>query len=372
MKRKNTLILAACLLIVVGYRCTSPVHNEEKKEVVKTKQKVPVIYSTDLWSPHGDPDDHFDLATLFSLQNLDIKAVILDNTMASNVKRTGIEKEPNYAVVKKVAALFNRDTVPAAAGLKDSLVSVSDQGLNAPKSEQKAIDLIISKLNSSGDSSVVFITTGSLRDVAAAYNREPNLFNSKVKEFYVSLGDSYGTTGTKDTNVKKDIQAWKLIMNSGMKINWMPTNPSKRRGGISRYVSYWHFVQSEVMLAIPEKARNFFLSEGIPIHIESWQPVRSMWSTPGIIKAASLNCYKIGDDLEWMTAYEANQIPEAKRVEPYEFVPISFSIDETGEITWEEANSGERSSVNIFRMKDYFLYNESMIEFLLDQLKKVE
>ena len=28
---------------------------------------VPVIYCTDLFHPHDDPDDHFDLATLFAL-----------------------------------------------------------------------------------------------------------------------------------------------------------------------------------------------------------------------------------------------------------------------------------------------------------------
>ena len=41
-------------------------------------ERVPVIYSTDLFHPHDDPDDHFDLATLFAIERFDIRAVILD------------------------------------------------------------------------------------------------------------------------------------------------------------------------------------------------------------------------------------------------------------------------------------------------------
>ncbi len=29
--------------------------------------RIPVLYSTDLFQPYDDPDDHFDLATLFGL-----------------------------------------------------------------------------------------------------------------------------------------------------------------------------------------------------------------------------------------------------------------------------------------------------------------
>ena len=41
-------------------------------------RSVPVIYCTDLFQPHDDPDDHFDLATLYAMPELDIKGVVLD------------------------------------------------------------------------------------------------------------------------------------------------------------------------------------------------------------------------------------------------------------------------------------------------------
>ena len=39
---------------------------------------VPIIYTTDLYHPHDDPDDHFDLATLFALPEFDIRAIVID------------------------------------------------------------------------------------------------------------------------------------------------------------------------------------------------------------------------------------------------------------------------------------------------------
>ena len=46
--------------------------------VAEAGRTVPVIYCTDLFHPHDDPDDHFDLATLYAMPELDIKGVVLD------------------------------------------------------------------------------------------------------------------------------------------------------------------------------------------------------------------------------------------------------------------------------------------------------
>ncbi len=55
---------------------------------------IPVIYSTDLYHPHDDPDDHYDLACLYALPELDVKAVIID---MANIR----EKRGNHGVAKK-------------------------------------------------------------------------------------------------------------------------------------------------------------------------------------------------------------------------------------------------------------------------------
>jgi hypothetical protein len=52
-------------------------------------EKVPILYSTDLYHPHADPDDHYDLATLFALAEFDIRGIILDNVNGGQATRCG-------------------------------------------------------------------------------------------------------------------------------------------------------------------------------------------------------------------------------------------------------------------------------------------
>ena len=40
--------------------------------------RVPILYSTDLYHPHDDPDDHFDLLTLFAIPEFDIRGIVID------------------------------------------------------------------------------------------------------------------------------------------------------------------------------------------------------------------------------------------------------------------------------------------------------
>ena len=46
--------------------------------IATAESKIPVIYCSDLFHPHDDPDDHFDLACMYAIPEFDIKAVILD------------------------------------------------------------------------------------------------------------------------------------------------------------------------------------------------------------------------------------------------------------------------------------------------------
>lgn len=358
----------ALLVLLIFQACASPTSNAQPP----SENRTPVIYSSDLWFPHGDPDDHFDLLSLLSLPELDVKAVIIDYTMQANVKRTKIEKGPNFAAVEKAIKLFKREPVPVRSGLIEPLLSTEDDGRTRPEEEQHAIELIIEQMNAVQDKSAVLITTGSVRDIYAAFNREPDLFKAKVKNIFISMGDSYGITATTDTNVAKDIEAWKGLMVSGLPISWMPTNPSKRRGGTSRYVSYWHFVQEELLTASPKSIQEFFLSEGIPLGLSQGRPVRSMWSTPAFIEAAGLECYEVDGEIRWLSKEEVSNVKGAKLIYPYSFVPIRLQMKDNGEVIWEETEVGDETSIRIFKMNDYFLYHDAMLMFLKNQLGAVD
>ncbi|NQT82421.1 hypothetical protein HQ563_05320, partial [bacterium] len=51
-------------------------------------RRVPLIYCSDLFHPPVDPDDWFDLATAFSIDEFDIRGIVLDQG-EKQMQRTG-------------------------------------------------------------------------------------------------------------------------------------------------------------------------------------------------------------------------------------------------------------------------------------------
>ena len=54
--------------------------------------------------------------------------------------------------------------------------------------------------------------------------------------------------------------------------------------------------------------------------------------------------------------------------EGYEFVPVKYTIDDYGSVDWQIVDGPETSHMRIFRINDYYLYNEAMFQFLKDQI----
>lgn len=202
---------------------------------------VPVIYSTDLYHPHNDPDDHYDLLTLFSLPELDISAIIID------MGETGRGRAGQVAVAQ-ICALRGKNT-PVAAGLIGNLASPEDTALNRSAEEQAGIELILKSLREASEPVTLF-AVGSLRDMAAAYNRAPALFKEKVGRFYINAGD---TRGKVEYNVGIEAVAYNRMMTSGLPIYWTPCF------GDAGYGSFWQFRQGEVLRTAPKEVQNFFL-----------------------------------------------------------------------------------------------------------------
>ena len=68
---------------------------------------------------------------------------------------------------------------------------------------------------------MVLFTTGSLRDVAAAYNREPELLRDKVRALYFNAGNGPGGPQN-EWNVTLDPTAYQRIFESGLPLYWCP------------------------------------------------------------------------------------------------------------------------------------------------------
>ncbi len=177
--------------------------------------KLPLIHSTDLLHPHDDPDDHFDLATLFALDEFDIKGIVLDSGRdpLGQVKRCG------RPAIEQMMHITGRK-VPSAIGLSTRLRSLDDKGLEQDRIFQGGVELILSVLRKS-DQPVIYHAAGSLRNLAAALNREPELLKRKIKAAYIQSGR--GPSGDqREWNVTLDPFAFARVIESGLPIYWCP------------------------------------------------------------------------------------------------------------------------------------------------------
>ena len=77
--------------------------------------------------------------------------------------------------------------VPCATGLSLPLSSSEDTGAGQPAPHQAGVELMLRVLREA-EHPVTIITVGSLRDVAAAFNRAADLFRKSVSRLFVFIG----------------------------------------------------------------------------------------------------------------------------------------------------------------------------------------
>ncbi len=297
--------------------------------------EVPIIYSTDLYHPHGDPDDHFDLATLFSLGEFDIRGIVLDGGERQ-------KKAPGKIPLEQMFHLTGR-TAPYAIGLEKPLSSPEDTGEKQPAEFQKGVELILDALRKS-PKKVMVVTTGSLRDVAAALNRDPELVRSKVERLYMAIGNAGGAEQF-EHNVKLDPQSYVRIMQSGLPIYWCPCFDGglwKREHG---YATYWRFAQGDVLGSVKEPLKNWFvfalmrLQSDDPIAaitqpmqgdqwMQIWPTARNMWSTVALLDAAGRQIYQRpnGAFVPLSPQDATAQKLTDRKVEVYRFDPVAVTV----------------------------------------------
>src|ERR1017187_7962913 len=193
-----------------------------------TEGAVPVIYCTDLFHPHEDPDDHFDLATLYAMPELDLRVIVLDQG------KRQLER-PGRIPVSQMNRITGR-SVPAVIGLATPLKSPDDKGLDQAPEFQQGVEFIVQTLRTSARP-VCIATLGSVRDVVAAFNREPGLFRTNVAMVLAFIGEA-SDPKYQEYNVGLDSQAFVGLMRSGLPVYWVPCFDGglwKNRG----HASFW-------------------------------------------------------------------------------------------------------------------------------------
>ena len=177
-------LVNAMLVLMAGavFADTVPVTAPEEM------RKIPFIYCSDLFHPAMDPDDHFDLAAVFRLKELDVKAVLLDGHIIrpNQDQLTGGGKVPLEQMMEICGY-----KVPYAIGLKRKLLDPKDKALDEDPRYLAGVDLIIKILRESPVPVIIKLSTGT--DFAVVFNREPELVREKVAAVYMSAG--HGASG---------------------------------------------------------------------------------------------------------------------------------------------------------------------------------
>lgn len=334
---KRLLPLALIFLAVAGARAADP--------------KIPIVHSTDLFHPHGDPDDHFDLATLFALEEFDIRGIILDDHRPGASQSAQCGRPP----VEQMIHVTGRK-VPWAIGLAGKMKTREDNRLDAPDASQEGVRLLLSVLRRSKEK-VVLSLVGSMTDAAVAFNREPELLREKVRAVYVQAGN--GPRGPQpEYNVALDPIAYVRVLESGLPIYWCPCY------GVDNYQTFYRLKdQSIVISACTPPVQNFFVycfakskEEPIGFLVSGKHPLpgglRQMWCTAPMFHAVGRNIYQRGeDDFVALSPKDATQAGLAnKLVEPYRFLPIQLDTRKFPVLDMQATSSP--TTMQVFRITD--------------------
>ncbi|MHB8866577.1 MAG: nucleoside hydrolase [Pirellulaceae bacterium] len=315
---------------------------------------IPFIHTTDLYHPPQDPDDHVDLATVFALPELDLRAVILDPT-----HKFVEQQDPGYVPVAQLNYLTGRG-VPVAAGPIDPLQSPSDTAKDRPRREQAGIELLLQAISLCSEPAFVSVM-GSARAVAAAWNREPQLLQQKVRAVLVNAGATTGKPGA-EWNVDLDVHAWVALMRSGLPILWYPCTGEHGPTGLDSHNTYWPVSHQQLFDGLPQPIRAYFdyafnhHARGDIVRAlsavgdgPSWEKVlagqRNMWSTASLIMAAGRVLAQTSAGWRFVAQEQAGGLT----LQPLEMLSIRCEVDDNGVVGW--SLTPEPSNVRIFCRK---------------------
>jgi hypothetical protein len=354
-----TLMVALTLLGVLG----GQVQGAENATA-----PIPLIYCTDLFHPHDDPDDHFDLAAIYSMSQIDLQLIVLDQGARQAEK-------PGRIPVMQMNAITGR-SVPAVTGLSDPLRHPKDTGLDQPAQHQRGVERMIATLERS-PGKMVIVTVGSVRDLMAAYNRRPELLREKVSSVFAFIGEA-SDPAFQEYNVGLDVQAYVALMRSDLPLHWVPCFD----GGLwqnNGRASYWKAPHRELLAEVADPVRNYFIyaltiqrSDPMAFLAQPIDPeleARVLGMTRNLWCCAVFVAVRDGVIVREGESYTA--IPRSRlegRTPVFDFERVQVVVSDEGVVT--EVKAGGRP-IQRFRVLDRENYARAMTEVTSRMLRDI-
>jgi len=321
-----------------------------------------VFHQTDIFHPHADPDDHWDLACNYALASRGdtfLLGVMIDYPPWAGDPAIGAVAQMNF-----ITGL----NVPVVIGTSQPMTSRTDAQPGADLQSHAAANALLTALRQSPEPVIINIV-GSCRDIALAGLKEPGLFAKKCAAVYLNAG-----TGSPDPqkatvleyNVQRNPASYAAIFDLPCPVYWMPCWDEVAFTVHERKVMEWgthyKFRQSEILSHLSPVMQNYFIYALDRSPNQNWlryllDPVspellekygameRSMWSTAGFLHAAG---YSVDG--------KGNIVPldRINRGGVFAFEPVSVTCDDAGVTRWQiDKASTSRFKFRVLDLQNY-------------------
>jgi hypothetical protein len=327
----------------------------------ETSAKVAMLHATDLFRPHNDPDDHWDLACVYGLaycRDIDLKGILIDFPPGHS--------DPDVMAVAQMNFITGL-AVPVIVGSPPPLKTHSDS--EPPAGQSDVVRMVLDVLRQSTRPVVINIT-GCCRDIAAAAKAAPRLFAEKCAAIYLNAG-----AGTRDKalaskleyNVSLDPPAYAAIFDLPCPVYWMPCFEQTQSPWVVReFGTYYRFRQDEIIGRLSDKLQNYFAYALGKVNNANWLQYlnggkderllaehggnyRNMWCTGGFLHAAGKTVSRSGQIVP-LDSEGASPV--------FTFDPIKVRCGDDGVTEWTMDQN--RDTRYIFHVRDVENYESAM------------
>jgi hypothetical protein len=323
--------LKAAMVAGAGWGPSSVAASAGALEPGTSGETTPLIHVTDLFHPHGDPDDHFDLACAYALAvrgQFDLRGVVIDYPPDFRQGDPAVVAVAQMNWISGLAAPIVIGTSRQLANRQDALADVAGP-------ETAAARVLIRELQAA-ERPVALTCVGSAADIVVAALREPELFKDKCQGVYLNSGSAHDNPDRPDQlefNVRLDPSAYAAMFDLPCPLFWFPCwhTTEVRESGASG--SFYWLPHREALADVPDGVAYYFAymfdrstnprwlrSLKSPPPLESWEKIlegrRGMWSTASLLTAAGLTVTRDGE----ITPADAAGDDAVFRLQPVEVV----------------------------------------------------
>ncbi len=337
-----------------------------------------VVITTDLYHQHADPNDHWNLATLFALASkgyIRLAGIMCDDDRA--LAEDGSYLHFGDPSVQSVAQLnyITGMAVPVGFGSRHPIKCEEDvkKALSSGR-KISSVTMLLDIMRASEDGVDIHMC-GSCKDVLLAYRHSPKLFSEKCHCIYLNAG-TYMKQEPVEYNVSLEPYAYSQIFKIPCKICWSPCFDELRPWPYkpSERANFYSIAHKDAVPHMSEALKKYFnymfgkvfhtnwltyLKEPLDTELlDSWIPAdREMWSTPGYLMSAEKSVNAEGKIVDINS-------PDAV----FNYYPVSVEATEEGKIFWADTDT---SNIYMFRNTDPCVYNDAMGKAVIKLLSEI-